>query len=787
MVGVKRRTKTPSGTVPHVEPTRNSQTAITNGTLFAKPRTAAIQSALSAMYTPQSGSATLQMFLAIQQQTKLAQDQAQRVYSQEISNKQMLDIERNKLIAQAKRNPAQAAELDQKIQQLPDNTPWQAMPPPSDLWAAMRAAEPMLRANGDVWQTILIPAQVMFNSQRPIRINCEDEGALRQWKTFFDNETGKVPIDKWGLDCYLTVEQFGQWFPLEYWKDNDLQGIATLEPTSLWIGHHLGMGYPPMSIITPESFSEAKWRDMCHDAAFTTFVNDQNIQTFPAFRIPLKPDVLSPVYGYGKKGFERYVFPHLARAYDQMMYRMMLFEYRQGILESWIAQVLMLVVKGWGNNPPSKGAVTAIQQMLDNAISSHKGDLVIGYDVEPHMLKPDALDAVMGVETWIESTQTIFRSLGFDIFLASGEIAGTHGRGGGVQVEVSVQVAMERWKSHLVNYFHWCTHIARKFAEKNDKTLLKSLPSFQIAPSSYETQLQIERAIKPLFAAGILSPQTALERADENYATEIANLRKHEPNKELMQPPATFAQTSFGQGGEQTTRQQNPGRPRGTDEDEPRKPKARESIQVWSSRQEHDDLKAAIVTMFSAMSMRPTRDSVIGFASELESALRAQMGTAYAEGYRTQGGFGDLDMTLLAGAVAFQIEHLQNFKHDLLSMLKQPERLGAQKHRAQQYAGALVTAYVLGTQQAARMNGARGWQRILHPELSKSGPCADCIADSAKLHDISEAWFDFHPSEKCSMQSVLYSFGDASPLTVQVPSVILPGHRVRRLPYGGLG
>jgi hypothetical protein len=423
--------------------------------------------------------------------------------------------------------------------------------------------------------------------------------------------------------------------------------------------------------------------------------------------------------------------------------------------------------------------------MLDSVIGSHKGDLVVGYDVTPHMLKPDALDMVMGVETWIEATQTIFRALGFDIFLDSGEIAGTHGRGGGVQVEVSVQVAMERWKSLLVQYFRWCTHIARKYAEKNDRALLEHLPTFQIGPSAYETQLQIERAIKPLFAAGILSPQTALERADENYAREIANLKEHQPNKGLMEPPSTFAQSTVDKDGNgKTTRQQTPGRPRGVEEDDERDVEA--SIHLRSDDKRKGDLRDNIRTMFAALLLRPTRDAIVQFASELESVLRAHMGAAYDEGFRHQGGFGDRDDTLLSGAIAFQVQHLLGLKRDLLANLNKAETIGTYAGRVEQYAGAVATAYVLGTQAAAKANGAKSWQRVLHPELSETGPCQGCISDSSKIHPISEPFTD-HPDGVCSMQSIMYHFGDAVPMQVRVPFIVRPGHRVRRVPLGGLG
>ena len=728
--------KTPRGTVPHKD---RPVEGIINGRLFNHPRTEEQQKWLSGLYTPR-GSETLLLMQSI-----IESDKQNRIHSQ------------NLVKAESR---------------LPESIPYQVQPPPSDIWGMMRASEPMLRANGDVWQTLLIPAQVMFNKQRPIRINCKDTSAKKVWDQFFDDETGVVPINKWGRDCYLTVEQYGQWFPLEYWKGKDLQGIASLEPTSMWIGHHLGMGYPPMSIVTPEAFDEAKWNDMQHDAAFTTFVNDQNIQTFPAFRIPLPPNVLHPVFGLGKKAFERYSVPHIARAYSHMLYRLMLQEYRQGVLESWISQIFMFVAKGYGNNPPAKGALAAIKQQVEQVIASHQGELIFGYDVTATTIKPEKIDDAMAATSWVSASQTIYTHLGFDVFVINGAVAGEHGRGGGVQVEVSIQVAMERWKSLLVGYFDWCTHIARRFAEETDPALLKNLPTFKIGPSALETQATIEKVVKPMFAAGLLSRTTGLERADENWATELQNKTEEEPHAELFGPPPTFSQTSFGGGGEKTTLQQNPGRPKGND--------VEESITIRASKQ--DDIQIVIAAMFSELLAHVSRDSVIQFVSQLETTLRAQMGAVYAEGFQQQGGFGDIDMQLLNGAIAFQVKHLRGFKKDLLAA--SPEEVGTMRRRALLYSGALVMAYVLGTQTAARLNGSTGWQRQLHPELSKSGPCTDCIADSAIIHKIDEPFITFHPADVCSMQSIRYSFGDAEPLVVAIPSIVSPNHRYRRAPYG---
>ena len=63
--------------------------------------------------------------------------------------------------------------------------------------------------------------------------------------------------------------------------------------------------------------------------------------------------------------------------------------------------------------------------------------------------------------------------------------------------------------------------------------------------------------------------------------------------------------------------------------------------------------------------------------------------------------------------------------------------------------------YVLGQQAAMREHGARAWRRILHPELSQSGPCVLCIADSAIVHPIEEDFVLLHPGDVCSVAETI--------------------------------
>jgi hypothetical protein len=81
--------------------------------------------------------------------------------------------------------------------------------------------------------------------------------------------------------------------------------------------------------------------------------------------------------------------------------------------------------------------------------------------------------------------------------------------------------------------------------------------------------------------------------------------------------------------------------------------------------------------------------------------------------------------------------------------------------------------YVIGQQQAMLERGAKRWRRVLHPELSKTGPCAQCTEDSHTTHPISEPFFEFHPNGVCGIHGVQYS-GDIETIELPSPTRDLP-------------
>jgi hypothetical protein len=84
-------------------------------------------------------------------------------------------------------------------------------------------------------------------------------------------------------------------------------------------------------------------------------------------------------------------------------------------------------------------------------------------------------------------------------------------------------------------------------------------------------------------------------------------------------------------------------------------------------------------------------------------------------------------------------------------------------------------AYVLGQQQAMQERGAKAWKRVLHPELSESGPCDLCISDSAITHPIDEPFELLHVGDVCTAQEVIAYFAEPPEMVVSgTPSTELP-------------
>jgi hypothetical protein len=158
------------------------------------------------------------------------------------------------------------------------------------------------------------------------------------------------------------------------------------------------------------------------------------------------------------------------------------------------------------------------------------------------------------------------------------------------------------------------------------------------------------------------------------------------------------------------------------------------------------------------------------FIAALKGINQRYMVDFAREGYRSVGGAFDVNEKWVSGAIDFVNSYADGFGARLKAS-NTPEDMRWNAYLYPQEGRHL--AYMYGVQQAMRERGARAWRRILHPELSKSGPCDLCIEDSLKVHPIDEPFFEFHPEGVCSAQGVaFYTAQEEALIEIPVPEKI---------------
>lgn len=654
-----------------------------------------------------------------------------------------------------------------------------AQPPPPDILAMMRLCEFFCRTEGDVWQTIAVPAEILL---KDVGVECADDGAKKVWEELWKYDR-PLDINHLYEQAFLGVEKAGQFFPLEIWDtegqgptqvQKDILGIAAVEPTSMWVGQHIVTPFgSPYSIASSDAFPIEKLRAQIHPLAYSSFVTDLNVQTTSLQRIEIRQDSMTPIFGF-KMDYERYAVPHIARASRNILHRQVLEEYRRGTIEQFLAQILLISV-GTPQWPATPQKVKKVTAMAHQAVTNRTGVLVVDHAVTAEILAPKPLDQMLGNQVYSELTQMILRDLGFSLFLISGEVPGSSGRGG-TQVELDVQLAIERWEKRRTRFIDWAMKLSAKVAKaRGDAALLKYPPQFVPTEIGVKQTQAIKEKILPLYQSGLLSRTSALKASGSNYDQQLKEKKQEEPNKEYFLPTPTFNQTAVGADGERTDALSSPrgkGRPSGTSND------AKGALDPGMAIEGRLTLRSAIDSRYAQVVSGEL--APVDFGTWLESSLTNDLYQAFQDGWMQAGGLGEPDYQAFANSpqgLNFHLAHARQFALDVggssTPVLLRP--------RALSYAGAANTAFVLGTQQAMASHGARNWQRVLHPELSMSGPCAECEADAQVVHGIEEPFTEFHPHGVCSAQSVLFGFNqNTRARSIPVPEWGFPTRQTTR-------
>ena len=149
------------------------------------------------------------------------------------------------------------------------------------------------------------------------------------------------------------------------------------------------------------------------------------------------------------------------------------------------------------------------------------------------------------------------------------------------------------------------------------------------------------------------------------------------------------------------------------------------------------------------MEVNPTR---LEFFRELRNGIRQQLLDSALKGYADSGGVHlPLDTSLLNKVRDDQLGYATRFNTSG-DTIADPVRLGMYARQSARL------GYITGQMQAMKERGAKYWRRVIHPELSKTGSCPICIADSKLVHPM-DFMFTDHPNGQCSVEALAYSIG----------------------------
>lgn len=644
-------------------------------------------------------------------------------------------------------------------------------PMPADILAMMQLCDLYARTEGDVFQLIEAPMDLCL---RPVDIDCPDKGFEKALAEVY-NATIGVDIDEQIYQIWLASSIYGQAFPLEIWDDNkELQWIVHLNPMSVKVGIGTG-GFSYGLTNNGGRWTEEAIESQIPPMAYKSFLRDPNDAVLAGDDIKIKREYCFSVREKSLK-FHRYAIPPMARAFRAISTRRIMEEMLRATMEGYRNQLWLFLV-GDQDHVPSVAHINALKSAVDGMAGERTGALVwYNAPLEVKTIAPATFDQMSGTDTWMVLTQHIYRQLGVHLRVVSGESSAA-GMGGG-DGELDVRILLERTKFKRNQVIKWEQHLRYNIAKYmlgGSKAAMKAAgeTTVSFSRSPLEIESEVKEVLMPVYSAGALSTTTLLRRIGENYQAELARKQDEEPNAELFGPKPTYAQQTVNPDTEET---QTDNAPKG------RTPDAQNKKQMLKARFDDDPKFAELLnTVYNSfdelVAGNVTSDD---FIKALTDTIETYAKEFALDGYHDAGGagYGPPD-TWVRGSHVFVNSFVSGLK-DALDSTDNPESLRWRVYLYPQEIRNL--AYMYGVQWAMRERGARGWRRVLHPELSEDGPCMDCIRDSSIIHSIDEPFFEFHPNGVCSEQGVAYYTDYAEPFTeIPVPSKVTLPERIKEI------
>ena len=440
------------------------------------------------------------------------------------------------------------------------------MPVPSNIRAAMALAEYYTSTEGDVYQHIEAPIE---SAMTELIIDCPDTGVQKELEELYSPENYNIQHNVW--EMWYTAAIYGIAFPLEVPQVNK---IVMLPPRYVWVGYYVNYGqvvdtsedYPsPYSMQPPdgkdawtEKLVETTVLPMSYNT-YGAYVNEQILKTWG---LPLDQDLLHPVRAKSAS-WQRYPLPPISRAFDSISSRFVLREARRATIEGIKNQVWAFHL-GSESTPPTPGEMKAFVNMVLASSGDRSNTFVWKdpYKVEQHT--PQNVDSLMANETMQIATLDVFRDLGSNVRLTTGNGMMVGREGTGLDIDLSIWLKRLEWPRMEV--LNWEREFRKRVARRNGNAKFIEAcegTTVRFSKSLLETSDLIKNELLPLYSIGSMSTQTLLRRSGYNYRAELKNKEEEAKHDDLFQPRSTFSQTTVKpETPEKETQSTSTGRPK---------------------------------------------------------------------------------------------------------------------------------------------------------------------------------------------------------------------------------
>jgi hypothetical protein len=448
------------------------------------------------------------------------------------------------------------------------------MPIPSNIRSMMALAEFYTSTIGDVFQHIEAPIDVAMTD---LVIDCPDVAVKKELEELYSPQN----YDMWNVlyESWLSCAIYGSAYPMEVPQANK---IVMLPPRYVWVGYYVNYGAVPQATAEnpspyamnpPDGYSvwtEELVNTTVMPMSYNTFGAYANEQILKGWGLPLDPNLLHPIRAKAMS-WQRYPLPPIARAFNSISSRLILQEAIRATIEG-IKNQLWVFHLGDKDYRPQPKEVKAFTSMLMSAAGDRTGTIVWTdpFKVEQHT--PANTDSLLANDTYQTFTSNVFRDLGGNLRLETGNGLIT-GRADGASIQFDLSLWLKRIEWPRRNVLRWEKEFRSRLAERQNSAAWKKAnenTTVHFSKSLLEVGDLIKQELVPLYSLGSMSTQTLLERSGYNYQAELERKKAEEVDEALFQPRSTFSQTTVNPDTpEKKTDSTSSGRPTGNGDEPP--------------------------------------------------------------------------------------------------------------------------------------------------------------------------------------------------------------------------